>query len=152
MANVDTAKTWFETKDKPTQAQFAQLFEWLRFKDQPIGIEDIDGLATILGLKLNASVFNAFEQGQKIPVEGNTEYVIPEGYILEKVVLIPGSDCSPYATVGDEEIVPEDTETVVTPAQGALWVVNILALNEKTLSIFGLPASSFVIYFKRKIA
>jgi len=152
MANVDTAKTWFETGDKPTQAQFHQLLAWLRFKDQPITMDDIQGLTTSLGLKLDKAIFNAFEQGQKLEVNGDTEYVIPPGYILEKIIVIPGSNCTPYAMLGPEEIVPQGDETIVTPAEGVLWVTNILALSQKTLSIFGLPADSSVIYFKRKIA
>lgn len=48
MANIDTAKQWFKTGDYPTQAQFWQLFEWLRWKDEQLQITDIKDLPDIL--------------------------------------------------------------------------------------------------------
>ncbi|MDE3185292.1 MAG: hypothetical protein KGM16_17910 [Bacteroidota bacterium] len=48
MPNKDTSKGWFELGDYPTQAQFAQVFEWLRWKDETIGIGDVTGLQTIV--------------------------------------------------------------------------------------------------------
>lgn len=42
MANKDTAKTYFNTGDFPTESQFAQVFEWLRWKDELIGYDDLD--------------------------------------------------------------------------------------------------------------
>lgn len=48
MANKDTSKLWFQTGDYPTEAQFAQVLEWLRWKDEQLAISDVAGLATIL--------------------------------------------------------------------------------------------------------
>lgn len=41
MANKDTAKQWFETGDFPTQTQFEQTLEWLRWKDEKIAFADL---------------------------------------------------------------------------------------------------------------
>lgn len=48
MANKDTSKQWFETGDFPTQTQFAQTFDWLRWKDEVLAITDVTGLQDVL--------------------------------------------------------------------------------------------------------
>lgn len=48
MANIDNAKQWFKTGMYPTQAQFYQVFEWLRWKDEKLQIQDITNLQNIL--------------------------------------------------------------------------------------------------------
>lgn len=53
----EDAKQWFETGDYPTQAQFAQVFEWLRWKDEQQAISTITGLANMLNnLNQNAQL------------------------------------------------------------------------------------------------
>lgn len=45
----DSVKPWFETGDYPTQAQFYQMFDWLRWTDQLIGVGDLtDELINII--------------------------------------------------------------------------------------------------------
>jgi hypothetical protein len=46
--NRNTAKTWFERLDKPSQEQFAQLLDYIFFKDETIPVAAIDGLTQLL--------------------------------------------------------------------------------------------------------
>ena len=49
----DTVKPWFETGDFPTQSQFWTLFDYLRFKDEKIGLADLtDQLIAILNARV----------------------------------------------------------------------------------------------------
>lgn len=59
MANREDAKKWFETGDYPTQAQFAQVLDWIRFKQDPIGVDDITNLITILQGKASQAALDA---------------------------------------------------------------------------------------------
>lgn len=48
MAYKDDAKLWFQTGDYPTQEQCYTVFDWLRWKDENIPVEDIIQLQEIL--------------------------------------------------------------------------------------------------------
>ncbi len=41
MAHIDIIKPWFLVAKKPTQAQFHQWMDWLRWTDQLIGLTDL---------------------------------------------------------------------------------------------------------------
>ncbi|MGQ0739151.1 MAG: hypothetical protein ACT4OJ_08850, partial [Bacteroidota bacterium] len=82
MANRDTVKPWFETGDKPTQAQFWQFFDWVRFLDDPIAMAEVTGLVNALLGKVNTSDY----EGQLIAYDGPAIYTIPAGYLLEKII------------------------------------------------------------------
>ncbi|WP_163401400.1 hypothetical protein [Flavobacterium fluviatile] len=56
MAYIDTVKEWFKTGLKPTQAQFWAKFGYLRWKDEKIPVEDIQGIEEILNDKAEAAV------------------------------------------------------------------------------------------------
>lgn len=113
MAFKDDVKQWFETGDYPTQAQFWQKFEWLRWKDEKIAFEDLDDdlkeliLAipgTIL-LEYSVRVWKAkagtmlekFFIGQWPGLGGATVYTVnigttPGGYELFQDVAVDTSD------------------------------------------------------------
>jgi hypothetical protein len=48
MSFRDDVKQWFQSGDKPTQSQFESLFDKLRFNDESIGIDEVDGLQLAL--------------------------------------------------------------------------------------------------------
>jgi hypothetical protein len=48
MAFKDDSKQYFQTGDYPTEAQFALVFDLLRWKDEPISINIITGLLDLL--------------------------------------------------------------------------------------------------------
>ena len=148
MANKDTSKQWFETGDFPTQAQFAQVFEWLRWKDEALGIGDITGLQDILNA-LTTPV-QSFIYGP----DWDGRYTIPAGFMLEFIIVIPAVDAYPYAqTVGGAggDLVPLDLENIVTPAEPAVWGLYKYYGVEKVIEVVNVPLASIVKFVKRKI-
>lgn len=81
MANKDTSKSWFETGDYPTQAQFAQVFEWLRWKDEQVGVGDLSAEIVVL---LN-SVALVLPQLLIIAGGATGSYTIPAGYAIHRI-------------------------------------------------------------------
>jgi hypothetical protein len=150
MANRDTAKQWFQTGDKPTQAQFHQLLDYLRFKDEEITVADIQDLLDVLGAKADTSALEGFEQGQRVMADADFSYDIPEGCMLEKIIVLPGSDTnfkigSDYA--GDD-ICPE---VLVTEDAGLPIVLHIYAKVARVIYLGGIPTGSAVVFFKRLV-
>lgn len=72
MGNKDTSKQWFETGDYPTQAQFYQVFDWLRWKDEGITITDVAALQGILDSiqnTLNSVLPNQLISGGNVSID-----------------------------------------------------------------------------------
>ncbi len=146
MANKDTSKLWFETGDFPTEAQFAQVFEWLRWKDESLAISDMPGLQEVLNTLANPK--------ETFVTDGGVlAYQVPIGFLLEKIIVFPASNAYPfcaYAGGVDGDIIFADSE-VITP-EGKAWVVNIMAgVTAKNIVVSALPAASTVVIIKRKI-
>ena len=74
----DDVKQWFETGDFPTQAQFYQKFEWLRWKDEKIAAGDL----TVELL----NIINSFARLITLP-PGVYQTDIRRGTLLEKFLL-----------------------------------------------------------------
>ena len=55
MTDLSTIKSWFRTRCKPTEAQFAETFDSFWHKAEGIGITAIQGLMEILNSKASAS-------------------------------------------------------------------------------------------------
>jgi hypothetical protein len=145
MANRDTAKSWFERGDKPTQAQFAQVFEWLRWKDE--AIENAPDAS-----KLDKIIFDAFEQGQLVAFPaGDSSFALDANYLLEKVIVLPPIDALVKIgdTVGGEEICPE---VEVKAANGGVILVNAFANGGvRRIYFTGIPVNTKIVFIKRKI-
>lgn len=152
MANKDTAKTWFEKGDKPTQAQFAQVFEWLRWKDEALDIATDAALIAALNLKNDKAVFDAFEQGQLVSFpDGDGSFAIGANYLLEKVIVLPPIDATVKIgdTDGGDELCPE---VEITSANGGVIEVNAFANGAvRTIYLSGIPVNTKIIFIKRKI-
>lgn len=147
MANKDTAKQWFETGDKPTQAQFWQVFDWLRWTDEAIGMDQITGLSTALLAKVNTADY----QGNCIAYDADATFVIPGGYLLEKVIPYYGAN-------GDMKVstvLMGDADEVEVPEVFIGWnrpvVLNIFAHDDINVYISGIPAGSKLVFLTRKI-
>ncbi len=80
MANIDTSKQWFQTGDFPTQAQFYQTLEWLRWKDEKIGASD---LTTELLAIINSMV--GVGRPQKLSLAANGSFVMLAEYKLNGI-------------------------------------------------------------------
>jgi hypothetical protein len=150
MADRDIVKQWFETGDKPTQAQFHQLFDKLRFKDEAIAVADIDDLVDLLQEKALASSLNAFEQGERVEVDADFSYDIPEGYLLEKIVVLPGTDAT--IKIGND-FAGDDIcgEIEVTEEKGEVLLLNLYAKASRVIYFGGMNPGSAVIFFKRLV-
>lgn len=128
MAFQDQVKAWFVTGAFPTQAQFWQKFAWLRWKDEPLPITDVDGLQDQL---------NALGQPiQRFVATGQFDYVIPAGYVVEWFAIKPLIDC--LITLSDDAgVVMEDVG--VLALNGEPLTVMMMALGDRNISITGLP-------------
>lgn len=152
MAYIDNVKPWFETGDFPTQAQFYQMFEWLRWRDQPLAIADITNLTSILNEL--ASPVEAF-----ITTGADFQYTIPLGFLMEKIVVKPFSNCSPFASIEDSDVddvflslIPDDPDTIMKPSGKCFSIDEPALIKTREIIIYNLPPGSKVILIKRKIA
>lgn len=147
MANKDTAKQWFETGDKPTQAQFWQVFDWLRWADVAIGMDQITGLETALLAKVNKSDY----EGNCIAYNADATYTIPAGYLLEKLIPYYGANGDMKAST----VLMGDAEIVEVPELLLGWnqpvVLNIFAPVNTNLFLSGVPVGSKIVFLTRKI-
>lgn len=110
MVNKDTAKTWFETGDFPTQEQFYQTFDWLRWKDEGIDIADINNLQGILNslqATINANLPSSLLTGGVVTI------ISDDG--TNVVVGIPQTQ---YVYKGAEREIGATTVAIVRPAEG----------------------------------
>lgn len=79
MAYKDDAKAFFETGDKPTQGQFATVFDNLRWNDQFVPLNKVTGLQDALDLKANLNLVRP----EEMVLDGDTEFLMPAKYKLE---------------------------------------------------------------------
>lgn len=147
MASRDIVKPYFETGDKPTQAQFYQFFDLVRFLDDPIALNQVTSLVTALGLKADKSDF----EGQLIAYDAQATYVIPAGYLLEKMIVFYGAPGNMYLSLnayGDTDI----AEMLdVQAGWNNSFVLDLFAEADTNLYIDGIPAGSKIVFIKRKI-
>lgn len=146
----DQVKQWFETGDYPTQVQFYDFFDSILWKGEA-AIGDIQGLAAALAAKLSVTVFNNYEQGEKVHFDSDGYYDIPGTYLLEKVIIVPGEDAEiaiGNTDGGDELLFPQPMSAV----NGEVVVLNLYAKAAvRRIYFSGLPAGSYIIFLKRKI-
>lgn len=77
MAYKDTVKQWFETDDIPTEWQFYQQFDFLRWKDEKIGSSDLtDELLAII----NATI--GIGRPQKLTLNADGSFIMLAEYKL----------------------------------------------------------------------
>lgn len=143
MAFIDNVKPWFETGDFPTQAQFYQLFEWLRWKDEAIQINEVFGLQQILNQL--ASPVEAFT-----PSGDEHVYTIPEGFLLEKIILRTATP-SNLSVEFEGTLTPGDIVPEVQTSGNSVLTVNVFATSPKNIKVTGIPAGANIYYIKRKI-
>lgn len=148
MAFIDTVKPWFQTFKFPTQAQFYYWMERIRWIDQPIAINEITNLESVINNL--AQPLEVFTTGA-----GAFTYTIPADFLLEKIVIKPSSDTNAFcSTEGgtDGDIVAVDVDNVITEARGAVWSVDQQAISvSRNIVISGLPSGSTLVFIKRKI-
>jgi len=82
-------------------------------------------------------------------------YTIPAGFTLDKIIVAPPSNCNPIVsytagTTGD--IIPQDLSTPVTATDGILYVVNLLMLTAKSVTVSSIPVGTTVTFIKMDIS
>jgi hypothetical protein len=140
----DTSKPWFETGDYPTQSQFWQTFDRIRWKDEPISMAEVEGLIAQL---------NALSRPDDVVVcdGGPVLYTIPPGYKLVSIEI-----CTPVGVAALQANFTFGATGVIIPEMELSgpesFPVNILAaFSAKGLSITGLNTGTKVLFEKRKI-
>ncbi|MBE7686481.1 hypothetical protein F7647_10515 [Tenacibaculum piscium] len=58
MKHQENVKKWFEIHDKPSEQQFYNFFKWIRWIDENISVQDIEGLNNLLIAKADKQAFN----------------------------------------------------------------------------------------------
>lgn len=108
MAYKDDVKPWFETGDFPTQAQFYQKFDWQRWKDELIGVDDLT--QELIDL-INA---NAANRPERKVLLADGEILMPLEY---KLVGIAVKNTSTY-----DVMLAINYPAYVPPTPGENWV------------------------------
>lgn len=83
--SVATLKTWFETGDKPTQAQFWDWLDSFVHKDDSIAQSQVTGLVTTLNSLATQASVNALKAIVITTSAATASVVLPAGVILHKV-------------------------------------------------------------------
>jgi hypothetical protein len=89
---TDILKSWFQTGDKPTQSQFADLIDSFVHKDAGISIENVAGLIDVLNLKASSVALDALRalvQPVKVELTADGTYTLPAGFQIWKMTITP---------------------------------------------------------------
>ena len=100
---IDTLKGWFETGDKPTQAQFAALIDAFRYGGDKITFADLDEDLQDTITAASASKTNI------VLAAGTSSYVIPAGTTIVGIVFIDATNPAGIkvgTSAGGEQIYP----------------------------------------------
>lgn len=137
MLFIDQVKQWFRTNLKPTEGQFWSWLNWVRWKDEAIGISEVTDLQNQL---------NALGQPiQKFEATGYWEYIIPLEYIVEWLLIKPSTDCIIAYGIDGDEI---DNDVAIESYKGGALEGLKPAFFDRTLYVDGLPPKT-IIYIKR---
>lgn len=147
MGYKDNSKQWFETGDKPTQAQFYTTFDNLRWKDELIPIAEVTGLVNALLAKVNASDY----EGQLVPCDAPFIFTIPAGYKLEEIIPFYGAAGTMQAGFGAYGSIDLLNEDEIVAGWNQPLQTNYFAPVNTDLYIDGIPAGSKLVFLKRKI-
>lgn len=149
MANKDTTKTWFETGDYPTQAQFWQAFEWLRWKDESLQISDISGLQQLVNSIITLAAVKV-KYIQLINLISDGSFVMDEGLIITGIIVDAPNDfvLNVGTTPGGTDIINAMPITGGTPEPVTLI---IYAKADKTIYFSGINASTNFILLKNSL-
>lgn len=125
MGFLTTAIGWFKKGYKPTEAQFSQVFNWLRWKDESIQSSEVQGLDGILAGKAERSVLNTVQgdvnilktevkKGIKtmedISLDGvvSEELILPQNAVL-KAIRINGDSSIIVGSSGGQDDIADST-------------------------------------------
>lgn len=104
--NKDTVKPWFETGDYPTQAQFWQLFDWIRWKDESLAIGDVSGLQMILNSIATIAAMKALFR-KEFSLEASGSFTVDAGMAVTGIIVksTNATEVSVGTTEGGAELI-----------------------------------------------
>lgn len=149
MANKDTVKPWFEIGDYPTQAQFWQMFDWLRWKDEKLQIIDVEGLQALVNSIITLAAVKE-RYAQLITLLSDGQFVMPAGLIITGIVVDSPVDfnLSIGTTAGGNDIA--DAVPIVGGVP-LMITLGIYAKADKTIYFSGLAGSTDFILLKNSL-
>jgi hypothetical protein len=140
----DAVKQWFETNDKPTQAQFYNWIDNTRWKDEKIGFADMSdafiGIINALGQPVLKFADNAL-----YPTVFN--HTINAGYFVEWIMIVPLADCVVTLNDGYGNL----TDIEVSALNGETILVNYNAVADRNISIEPIPVGTIIRVKKYKL-
>lgn len=152
MSNRDTAKSWFETGDYPTQAQFAQLFDWILFSGEAT-IADVQNLSAVLAGKVDTSALTAL-QDRILPTilnaSGNISWLIPNGLLIVDIVIVPASgDLVKIGTALDGDELAPQVQLVAAKGNHFKLLPAIFGDGVTTIYFTGFTAATQIYIYKK---
>ena len=138
----DILKTYFETGDYPTQAQFANLIDSLRSEEDPIALTD-------LSEEVITAINDAGGSGNPpiVTAPGANSVIIPNGVLIDLIVVFYGDGINFSAgwTTGGIDVV--DNYTVI----GSVCPISTAVYNieTRTLHLNGVGVDTIIKLYKR---
>lgn len=91
------------------------------------------------------------DEGERVAYNANGFYDIGPGYLLEKIIVEPGSDATIKigSTAGGEEYSPP---LLMSSASGEVLLLNLYAkASTRRIYFTGIPTGTSIVFFKRKV-
>lgn len=138
---LDTLKTYFQTGDKPTQAQFYAVLDSLRHKDNAIGAAD---LTTELQNYLNSlSTSNGFV----VLAPGTASWDAPAGTLIDTIAF--DDDDNPTIDAGTTEGGIEIQEAMQLEDGEFILQQSIRFKSSGTIYFTGVTENTIITIYKR---
>lgn len=140
--------TWFSTGKKPLGTQFADVLTLLFKKDEDsLPISSVTNLQTVLNSKASQESVDAINNQSVIIEEGETTWVVPEGTLIEKFLIIAPTNIffKVGLTNGGAELIDEYEIT----DGWSVYAKDIFFPAETTIYFGGLAEDTIIKIFKR---
>lgn len=149
MANKDTVKPWFETGDYPTQAQFWQMFDWLRWKDEGLQISDVAGLQELVNSIITLAAVKV-KYIQLLSLISDGSFTMDTGLIITGIIADAPNDflLNIGTTPGGNDII--DALPIAGGKPEPITLM-IYAKAEKTIYFSGINAPTDFILLKNSL-
>lgn len=118
---LTTLKSWFETGDKPTQAQFWDWLDSFFHKEEQLPISSVQGLSTALNSKADAAALDALMPDVVTGTSPTMEFGQNGGFIFHKF-RVKSTSAMPDFKIGTvpgggqiyQDTIAANTATIVT--------------------------------------
>lgn len=134
VVSLSTIKNWFRTALKPTQQQFWDTWDSFWHKDELIPTSSVQGLDTIINNLPTPGdlTYLDFLTPVAVNVSGTATHNLPEGRLLEVIILEGTGTWKVGTSAGADDIVFEDEVS-----GAAVYRVDFYRLANQTIHITG---------------